>query len=57
MPGQGTGKGIQTMSRTIAVLNETRRNKMKYDILSEAGKPGTEVRIIIPDEDQDSNNR
>lgn len=57
MPGQGTGKGIQTMSRTIAVLNETRRNKMKYDILSEAGKSGTEVRIIIPDEDQDSNNR
>lgn len=45
------------MSRTIAVLNETRRNKMKYDILSEAGKSGTEVRIIIPDEDQDSNNR
>lgn len=56
-PGQGTGKGIQTMSRTIALLNESRKNKMTYEILSEAGKPGTEVRIVIPDEDKDNNNR
>ena len=56
-PGQGMGKGIQTMSRTIAVLNDGRMNKMKYDILSVAGKPGTEVRIIIPDEDKGNNNR
>ena len=56
-PGQGTGKGIQTMSRTIALLNGTRKNKMSYEILSVAGRRGTEAVIFIPDEDKDNNNR
>lgn len=56
-PGQSTGKGILTMSRTIALLNGCRKKPMSYEILSEKGKRGTDVIIIIPDEDKDDNNR